>query len=166
MPLISMRVTVWLNWLAEKPNWLMILSPSRMPVLMALMIFCSFSLSPNTSRESCLALWGNRTPRTSSVSVKGMAPCLMSRLQPMLEGRVMSPGTANTSLPCSRAWAAVIELPLRAAASTMTMASARPLMMRLRCGKFHSLVGSPMPYSDKIAPFTKIFFASPLLVTG
>ena len=47
----------------------------------------------------------------------------------------MEPGTANTSRPCSSACCAVISEPLVRAASTTSVPSDSPLMMRLRCGK-------------------------------
>ena len=47
---------------------------------------------------------------------------------------VEPPGTMCRPLPCSSAQAAVVSAPLRAPASTTTVASARPLMIRLRRG--------------------------------
>ena len=46
----------------------------------------------------------------------------------------MAPGTMKHSRPCSSAHEAVISAPLRAGASTTTVASARPLTIRLRRG--------------------------------
>ena len=47
----------------------------------------------------------------------------------------MFPGTAKTVLPCSRAWAAVLREPDFSAASTITAASERPEIRRLRSKK-------------------------------
>ena len=47
---------------------------------------------------------------------------------------VEPPGTMSSPRPCSSAHAAVVSAPLRAPASTTTVASARPLMIRLRRG--------------------------------
>ncbi len=46
----------------------------------------------------------------------------------------MGPGTRNSRRPCSSAQAAVVNAPLRAPASTTTVESASPLMIRLRRG--------------------------------
>ena len=54
--------------------------------------------------------------------------------QPAEAGASMGPGTRKQSRPCSSAHDAVISAPLRAGASTTTVASARPLMTRLRRG--------------------------------
>ena len=50
----------------------------------------------------------------------------------------MEPGIANTSRPCVPASRAVISEPLLRAASTTSVPSARPLISRLRRGKFAS----------------------------
>ena len=54
--------------------------------------------------------------------------------QPADAGARCGPGTRKHSRPCSSAHEAVISAPLRAGASTTTVASARPLMIRLRRG--------------------------------
>ena len=64
----------------------------------------------------------------------------------------MDPGTANTSRPWSPARRAVTSEPLRAAASTTRTPSERPLMMRLRHGKFHGMGRVPKGNSDTSAP--------------
>ncbi len=53
---------------------------------------------------------------------------------PATDGSSSRPGTMNRSRPCSSAQAAVVSAPLRAPASTTTVASARPLMIRFRRG--------------------------------
>ncbi len=73
---------------------------------------------------------------TSFQSCISFAPCLMSRFGPQLILEVMFPGTANTSRPCSIARRAVIADPLYCAPSTTRSPQLRPLMMRLRMGKF------------------------------
>ena len=55
--------------------------------------------------------------------------------QPAEAGASIGPGTRKHSRPCSSAQEAVIRAPLRAGASITTVASARPLMTRLRRGK-------------------------------
>ncbi len=50
-------------------------------------------------------------------------------------GRRGAPGRGTGPVPCSSAHAAVVRAPLRAPASTTTVASASPLMIRLRRGK-------------------------------
>ena len=54
--------------------------------------------------------------------------------QPADAGSPSAPGTRKHSRPCSSAHDAVISAPLRAGASTTTVASASPLMIRLRRG--------------------------------
>ena len=54
--------------------------------------------------------------------------------QPALSGAPMEPGTRKHSRPCSSAHDAVISAPLRAGASTTTVASESPLMIRFRRG--------------------------------
>ena len=78
---------------------------------------------------------GARTSSTSSGSVTRVAPVLRRRLVPSARGSSGWPGTANTSRPCSAAMRAVISVPDRRAASTMTTPSETPEMMRLRRGK-------------------------------
>ena len=56
-------------------------------------------------------------------------------MQPTDWGRSSGPGTANTARPCSIAQSAVMRAPLRAPASTTTVASASPAMILLRRGK-------------------------------
>ncbi len=54
--------------------------------------------------------------------------------QPAEAGASIAPGTRKHSRPCSSAQDAVISAPLRAGASTTTVASASPLITRLRRG--------------------------------
>jgi hypothetical protein len=58
-------------------------------------------------------------------------------------GAWIDPGIANTSRPASDASRAVISEPERSAASTTSVPSDRPAMMRLRCGKFSGSGGVP-----------------------
>ena len=83
---------------------------------------------------------GARRPRSSSSSgtpatilASGPASRRNAR-QPATDGSPGRPGTRYRPLPCSSAHAAVVRAPLRAPASTTTVASARPLMIRLRRG--------------------------------
>ena len=62
------------------------------------------------------------------------------------------PGTANTSRPCSSAQRAVIREPLRSVASTTTTPRARPLMRRLRDGKWCDSGRVPNGCSESTAP--------------
>ena len=62
--------------------------------------------------------------------------------QPADAGASIAPGTRKQSRPCSSAQDAVMSAPLRAGASTTTVASASPLMIRFRrgnvpCGRRH-----------------------------
>ena len=71
-------------------------------------------------------------PRVPSPCV---APDLSRALVPSARGSRGWPGTANTSRPCSPAMRAVINVPDRRAASTISTPSEMPEMMRLRRGK-------------------------------
>ncbi len=64
----------------------------------------------------------------------------------------MEPGIANTSLPCSAAWRAVIKDPDCSAASTTTVPSLSAAMIRLRFGKFGASGGVPIGYSLTSSP--------------
>jgi len=59
----------------------------------------------------------------------------ISELVPELVSRNISPGTANTSRPCSSARFAVINVPLFTPASGMMMPSERAATISLRIGK-------------------------------
>ena len=72
---------------------------------------------------------------TSSARVSGVAPSRSSAFEPAESADVISPGTAKTSRPSSRAKSAVISAPLRSRASTTTVAAQRPATIRLRAGK-------------------------------
>ena len=67
-----------------------------------------------------------------------VAPSRRSPCGPRAVSDVIRPGTANTSRPKSAAAPAVINAPLRSAASTTTTPRASPAMVRLRAGKFHA----------------------------
>ena len=131
-------------------------SPSRNPAANCSMMAVSVALEPSGRLVCCLMVCGMSASRISSGLVAGMAPCRMSALQPALMGLVILPGTTNTSLPCAKAWAAVLRVPLRAAASTISTASAKPETRRLRSRKLQRAVtygsGSSVECSDKIAP--------------
>jgi len=58
-----------------------------------------------------------------------------NELHALLPEEKILPGTANTSLPSSRAKSAVIKEPLRSAASTTTTPRDKPLIIRFRAGK-------------------------------
>ncbi len=72
--------------------------------------------------------------------------------QPALDGASTEPGTRKHSRPCSSAHDAVIRAPLRAGASTTTVASASPLMIRFRRGNVPVVGASPAPSSETTAP--------------
>ena len=69
---------------------------------------------------------------TSSAFWIRVAPSRISWLQPCARGSSGDPGTAITSRPASAASRAVISDPDRGAASTTTVPTARPAMIRLR----------------------------------
>ena len=64
----------------------------------------------------------------------------------------MEPGIAKTSRPCSVARRAVMRAPLCRRASTTSVPTASPLMMRLRRGKFSRSGGTPGRNSEHSAP--------------
>ena len=72
--------------------------------------------------------------------------------QPADAGAPIGPGTRKQSRPCSSAHDAVIRAPLRAGASTTTVASASPLMIRLRRGNVPMLGSTSGASSDTTAP--------------
>ena len=63
------------------------------------------------------------------------SPRRMSPLGPLLRGASMPPGTAKTSLPCSKAHLAVMSDPLDWVPSTTSTPRLSPAMSRLRTGK-------------------------------
>ena len=71
--------------------------------------------------------------RPATILASGPASRRNAR-QPATAGSPRRPGTRYRDRPCSRAHAAVVRAPLRTPASTTTVASARPLMIRLRRG--------------------------------
>ena len=79
---------------------------------------------------------------------------------------VISPGTASTSLPSSSAKSAVISAPLRSRASTTTVASHSPAMIRLRAGKRHGAGSTPGSYSETTSPRSQILRASSACAAG
>ena len=99
------------------------------------------------------------TPSTSSTSradVTRWAPRRSRPFVPADSDDVISPGTANTSLPSSSARSAVINAPLRSRASTTTTARTRPAMMRFRAGKRHGAGSTPGGYSETTRPRSPI----------
>ena len=138
-PLISSIVRAMVNSLMGVPRRRCISSPSRRPWRSSLMMAASSGVLPSGRVAFSLCWrWGGvmvMTARISAGLVAGNAPCLRRLLQPCESGLVMLPGTAKTSLPCSSAWAAVLSVPLRSAASVITTTSARPATRRLRSRK-------------------------------
>ncbi len=120
----------------------------------------SSGVSPKINCVCSVLLVGAIISKISFVSVTGVAPCFIRALQPELRGLVIFPGTANTSLFWSSAWAAVDRVPERVAASTTTMPSAIPLTMRFLSKNLKGRGGVPGSYSLSIAPsFSTICFA-------
>ena len=117
--LSSSIVRALLNSPVCRPSSRWICSPSRRPLLSSAIICDSNRLVP--SAKVCWAVMrcGAMTCSISVASVTGAAPCLSSALHPALEGLVILPGTTNTVLPCAKAWAAVLSVPLRALASVI-----------------------------------------------
>src|SRR5207302_9287752 len=95
-----------------------------------------------------------RASQTSSQVATSLAPCLMSVLGPQEFLLVTLPGTANTSRFCSSAQRAVIRVPLYSAASTTSTPIDRPLIIRLRMGKFCGAAKLVSGNSDNSAPPT------------
>ena len=91
--------------------------------------------------------------RMSSTLSTSLAPCLINSCGPRLRLAVMLPGTAKTSRFCSRAHWAVISEPLFSAASITTVPRLRPLMTRLRYGKWPASGWLPKGNSEITAPF-------------
>ena len=84
--------------------------------------------------------WSAAQQRASSMNMSSavldeLRACRISRWQPRASGLWIEPGIANTSRPCSAASRAVISDPLCSAASTTSVPTDRPLMIRLRRGK-------------------------------
>ncbi|MDX6414245.1 MAG: hypothetical protein QOH23_1655, partial [Gaiellaceae bacterium] len=80
--------------------------------------------------------------------MSGVAPSRKSSFAPADSDEVISPGTANTSLPSSSAKSAVINAPLRARASTTIVPTQSPAMILLRAGKRQGAGSTPGSYSD------------------
>ena len=93
------------------------------------------SLMPAAAQAGGSRSIGAKASRMSSGSVTRVAPVLSRRLVPSARGSRGWPGTANTSRPCSAAIRAVISVPDRRAASTISTPSEMPEMIRLRRGK-------------------------------
>src|SRR5207302_5704025 len=93
-----------------------------------------------------------RSSHTSSQVATSLAPCLMRVLGPQEFLLVTLPGTANRSRFCSSAQRAVMRVPLYSPASTTRTPMARPLMMRLRMGKFCGAANVPTANSLITAP--------------
>ena len=109
----------------------------------------AFKLSPNA---------GNNSSSTASALSTNFAPDLIRLLVPLLLGEVTFPGTAKTSLPCSKAKSAVIKAPLFSAASTTTVPKAKPLSILFLAGKLFRSGRMKTGNSDKIAPCSAICF--------
>ena len=88
---------------------------------------------PQVQGRFCQPLRLSRICSTLSTS---KAPSRISWWQPLEPGWWIEPGMAYTSRPCSAASRAVISEPLARLASTTSTPSDRPLMIRLRRGKF------------------------------
>ena len=71
---------------------------------------------------------------------------------PAEAGASIGPGTTKQSRPCSSAHEPVMSAPLLAGASTTIVASARPLMIRLRRGNVPLVGATSGASSDAIAP--------------
>ena len=79
----------------------------------------------------------SRSSSSTSCAVStSFAPSRISLWQPFANGEWIEPGIANTSRPCSPAQRAVISEPDDSVASTTSTPRARPLISRLRRGKF------------------------------
>ena len=76
------------------------------------------------------------------------------------------PGTASTSRPRSSAWSAVIRAPLRARASTTTVASASAAIRRFRAGNRQVAGRVPGGYSDTSSPASRICSNTARLLRG
>ena len=98
---------------------------------------CGAAGSGSGAMRSC-SVPGNirrKSPSTSHAHVAGRAPSLSSALLPTEAWESAFPGTAKTSLPCVIASSAKSSAPLFSGASTTTVATARPEVMRLRSRK-------------------------------
>ena len=104
---------------------------------------------------------GSRSSSSTSWAVStSFAPSRRSLWQPLENGEWMEPGIANTSRPCSPASRAVISEPDERVASTTSTPFARPLISRLRRGKFCRSGGVPGRNSDSSTPDSAITCAS------
>ena len=106
------------------------------------------------------------SPRRSSTVLISFAPSLINLWVPVESSEKISPGTAKTSRPCSPARRAVMSAPLRFDASTTTVPSVNPLMIRLRRGKFLGFGLTPIGNSEINAPDASIFSTSARFVAG
>ena len=89
---------------------------------------------------------------TSSQVATSAAPCFINVLGPQESLLVTLPGTARTSRPCSSAQRAVTRVPLNSPASSTSTPIDRPLMIRLRIGKFCGAGKVPSGNSLTMAP--------------
>ena len=109
----------------------------------------------------------DNSSRISSALQTSLACCCAIRLfAPALAAESILPGTAKTSRFCSNANAAVIFAPLFFRASVTTMHLDRPLIMRLRMGKFLARGFTPRGNSETRAPLFVISSASFLFSGG
>src|SRR5262249_5028255 len=95
----------------------------------------SDAAGPRSDSSSCRTEAGSSSQTSSHVAVS-FAPCLISVFGPQELREITFPGTANSSLLCSKAQRAVMRVPLYSPASTTSTPRARPLITRLRMGKF------------------------------
>ncbi len=96
--------------------------------------------------------WSGRFSSTSAAVSVRWAPCRIRSWAPRERGSSGEPGTANNSRPASCASLAVIRLPERSAASTITTPRERPAMIRLRRGKCRAWGVVPSGASLTTAP--------------
>ncbi len=104
------------------------------------------------SASTCKRTSAGRSSHTSSQVAVSFAPCFINVFGPQELRLVTFPGTANTSRFCSSAQRAVILVPLYSPASTTSTPALRPLMIRLRMGKFCGAANVSTGNSDTSAP--------------
>ncbi len=96
----------------------------------------SGSRSPSRRPAGARAARGPRAAPARPTTIRASGPASRRNARhPTTAGSSRRPGTRYSPLPCSSAQAAVVSAPLRAPASTTTVASASPLISRLRRGK-------------------------------
>ncbi len=96
---------------------------------------------------------GSRSSSSTSCAVStSLAPSRISLWQPRENGEWIDPGMAKRSRPCSPAMRAVMSEPDETVASTTSTPRARPLMIRLRRGKFPASGGVPARIRSRRVP--------------